>query len=185
MSLKKWFLFGALVGAAGLLFIVGKGPQSNLVTTESLSSSPDYFITQVRVKEFDPSGKLIETLEAAKTLHYLAAKKTLLEFPFVERHADTSSWSAESLQGVIEDGSKDILLTQDAKALKRQVGAADITLSADTVHYLDKDQSLSSYGNAKLYSTQGITSASKITAFINSGEVIMTKPVRGHYEPTR
>lgn len=154
----------------------------NLVSTKSLSSSPDYFITKLNVKEFNLDGLLIETLSAEQTLHYINQSKTLLENPNVSRQSQSGSWSAKADKGVIEDGSNDILLTENARAVKKYLTSDDITLSADSVHYLDKDQSLTSSGNAILFSTQGETSANTITTFINSEEVVMTGSVRGKYE---
>jgi lipopolysaccharide export system protein LptC len=176
----------SIIGAALLLVVslgwYGTSPMQNLVQTESLSSSPDYFITKVKVKEFDTNGTLIETLDAEQTLHYIAKSKTLLETPSVERYSKSGHWSAKADKGVIEDGSNDILLTENARATKKYLQSEDIKLSADNIHYLDKDQSLTSYGNATLISTQGETSAGIITTYINSEEVVMTGSVRGKYE---
>ena len=173
---------GAGLTVAMLLFWYGATPKQNLVLTDSLSSSPDYFITDVRVKEFDKDGLLIETLNAVQTLHYTTTSKTLLENPTIERFSKTGSWNAKSEKGVIDDGSNDILLTKNAKATKKYLQSEDIKLIADNIHYLDKDQSLISYGNPILISSQGETSANKIITYINSEEVIMTGSVRGKYE---
>ncbi|GAA0220830.1 LPS export ABC transporter periplasmic protein LptC [Marinomonas primoryensis] len=186
--LKKMVRFNSLlfIGAAlvlvASLFWYGATPKQNLVEANSLSSSPDYFITQVKVKEFDINGMLVETLNAQQTLHYITKSKTLLEFPSVERHSISGSWSAKADKGVIDDGSNDILLTNNARATKKYLQSDDIKLTADSVHYLDKDQSLTSQGNATLISVQGETSASTITTYINSEEVFMTGSVRGKYE---
>ena len=181
---KQTLLIAAVLVAILLVFGVNTAQQDNLVASESLKSSPDYFITQVKIKEFDRNGQLIEILNAEQTLHYVKDKTTLLEQPYVERHAELGSWHAKSDKGSIEDGSRDILLTQNARATKKHQNAADITLASDTIHYLDEDESLTSYGHAKLYSTQGTTTADTIFAYINSEKVVMTRSVRGHYEPT-
>ena len=164
------------------LFWYGATPIKNLVPTNSLSSSPDYFITQLNVKEFDSNGALIETLNAEQTLHYIDQSKTILESPTINRQLKSGSWSAEADKGVIKDGSNDILLTENARATKKHLESGDITFSADSVHYLDKHQSLTSSGNATLISTQGKTTASTIITFINSEKVVMTGSVRGKYE---
>jgi lipopolysaccharide export system protein LptC len=165
-----------------LSFWYGVTPSKNLVSATSLSSSPDYFITKLNVKKFNADGLLIEILNAEQTLHYVNQSKTLLENPNINRQSKSGSWSAKADKGVIEDGSNDILLTENARAIKKYLGSEDITLNADNVHYLDKDQSLTSSGNAILFSTQGKTSANTITTFINSEEVVMTGSVRGKYE---
>ena len=179
---KNLLIIGATVIAAALLGWYGTKPKTNLVETDSLSSSPDYFITKVKVKEFDSNGTLIEKLDAEQTLHYIAESKTLLETPKIERYSNSGHWSATAVKGVIEDGSDDILLTEDVRATKKYLQSEDIKLTADNIHYLDKDKSLTSYGNAKLFSSQGETSAGKITTYINSEEVVMTGSVRGKYE---
>jgi len=178
------YAIAAAFAGAALVFWYGATPIQNLVQTDSLSSSPDYFITQVKVKEFDVDGLLIETLNAEQTLHYVAKSRTLLEKPSVERHSKSANWSAKADKGVIEDGSNDILLTNNAKATKKYLQSEDIKLNADSMHYLDSDQSLTSHGNAILISTQGETSAGTITTYINSEKVIMTGSVRGKYETT-
>jgi len=175
---------------AGLSFIAvlvavfwyGAKPKQNLVSTEILSSSPDYFITQIDVKTFNEDGELIESLSSKQAFHYVNESKTLLNLPSVERRSDSGSWSAKADKGVIHDGSNDILLTENAEATKKYLQSEDITLNADSVHYLDKDQSLTSSGNATLSSTQGETSASEIITYINTEEVVMTGSVRGKYE---
>ncbi|WP_421853020.1 LPS export ABC transporter periplasmic protein LptC [Marinomonas sp.] len=179
---KNLIITGVALILAASLGWYGVMPKPNLVETDSLSSSPDYFITKVKVKEFDIDGTLIETLDAEKTLHYITKSRTLLEKPYIERQSKSGHWSAKADKGVIEDGSNDILLTVDAEATKRYLQSEDIKLSADSIHYLDKDQSLTSYGNPILVSSQGETSADKITTFINSEEVVMTGSVRGKYE---
>lgn len=186
--MTKTFIFRIIPFIAGLFtlaalsFWYGASPSKNLVPTKSLSSSPDYFITKLNAKEFNTHGLLIETLNAEKTLHYVNQSKTLLEKPNINRQSKTGSWSAKADKGVIEDGSNDILLTKNARAIKKYLTSEDITLSADNVHYLDKDQSLTSSGDAMLFSIQGKTSANTITTFINSEEVVMTGSVRGKYE---
>ncbi|WP_111638982.1 LPS export ABC transporter periplasmic protein LptC [Marinomonas shanghaiensis] len=185
ITAKNLFLSGATLILFALTFWYGTIPTRNLVETDSLSSSPDYFITDVKVREFDSSGQLIETLDAEQTLHYIAKSRTLLEKPSIERQSTSGSWSAKAEKGVIEDGSSDILLTENARATKKYLQSEDIQLSADNVHYLDKDQSLTSYGNATLISPQGNTTASEITTYINSEEVVMTGSVRGQYETVR
>ena len=185
ISARNLFLSGAALILFALTFWYGTMPTQNLVETDSLRSSPDYFITDVKVREFDSKGNLIETLDAEQTLHYIAKSRTLLEKPSIERQSASGSWSAKAEKGVIEDGSNDILLTDNARATKKYLQSEDIKLSADNVHYLDKDQSLTSYGNATLISSQGDTSAGEITTYINSEEVVMTGSVRGKYETNR
>ncbi|RBP80585.1 LPS export ABC transporter periplasmic protein LptC [Marinomonas rhizomae] len=179
---KSLLLIGAALIISAFLGWYGVTPTTNLVETDSLSSSPDYFITKVKVKEFDIDGRLIEELDADQTLHYTAKSKTLLESPNMERYSKSGHWSAKADKGVIDDGSNDILLTENARATKKYLQSEDIKLSADNIHYLDQNKSLTSYGNATLTSTQGETSAGKITTYINSEEVVMTGSVRGKYE---
>ncbi|MBR7887969.1 LPS export ABC transporter periplasmic protein LptC [Marinomonas sp. A79] len=173
------------LGVASSAFWFGATTKESLVQDNSLSSSPDYFITKVAVKKFDDTGALVETLHAEQTLHYIARSTTLLENPSVERRNVSGKWTAKADKGVIEDGSDDILLTDNATATKQYLDAEDIQLMADNVHYLDNDQTLTSYGNATLLSTQGKTSAETITTFVHSEEVIMTGSVRGLYESIR
>ncbi|AEF55014.1 LPS export ABC transporter periplasmic protein LptC [Marinomonas posidonica] len=181
-SFRVAILMAAFAIIAVALFWYQTTPKVNLVATESLSSTPDYFITDVKAQRFDAQGKLIEAIHAKQTLHYIQAAKTLLEQPNVDRYSTDSSWHAEAQQGIIEDGSNDILLTNNAEAVKKYQQSEDILLNADAIHYLDQDKSLTSQGNATLTSTQGKTSAGTITTYINSEEVIMTGSVRGNYE---
>lgn len=181
-TIKVSALTLVMLGLITASFWYGTTPTKNLVETNSLTSSPDYFITKVSVKKFDHTGSLIETLNAEQTLHYISKSKTLLESPEVERRSKSGSWNATADKGVIEDGSNDILLTQNARATKKYLQSEDIFLNADNVHFLDKDQSLTSYGKAALLTIQGETFADKITTYINSEEVIMTGSVRGNYE---
>ncbi|RBO82552.1 LPS export ABC transporter periplasmic protein LptC [Marinomonas aquiplantarum] len=181
-SFRIVVLMAAFAVIALALFWYQAAPKVNLLSTDSLSSTPDYFITEVTAQRFDPQGKLIETIHAEQTLHYIQAAKTLLEQPNVDRYSTSGSWHAEARQGAIEDGSNDILLTDNVTAVKKYQGSEDVLLNADTIHYLDQDKSLTSQGNATLTSNQGKTSAGTITTYINSEEVIMTGSVRGNYE---
>ncbi|MEP3351365.1 MAG: LPS export ABC transporter periplasmic protein LptC [Marinomonas sp.] len=179
---KILLLATLLIAGVAVFLWHGTSPQKNLIPTDSLSSSPDYFITQVTIKEFNQNGELIETLNAKQTLHYVDDSKTLLDSPSVARKSESGTWSAKANKGIIHDGSNDILLTDKAEAVKTYLQSEDIKLSADSIHYLDKDQSLTSQGSPMLVSTQGETSADKITTYINSEKVIMTGSVRGTYE---
>ncbi|KZN12663.1 hypothetical protein OA79_15460 [Marinomonas sp. TW1] len=181
-SFRMVILMTAFAVIAMAFFWYKTAPKVNLLSTDSLSSTPDYFITDIKAQRFDARGKLIETIQAEQALHYIQAAKTRLEQPYVDRYATSGSWHAEAQQGAIEDGSNDILLTDNVIAVKKYQGSADILLNADTIHYLDQDKSLTSQGNATLTSTQGKTSAGTITTYINSEEVIMTGSVRGNYE---
>ncbi|MDB4837481.1 LPS export ABC transporter periplasmic protein LptC [Marinomonas sp.] len=165
-----------------VFFWHNKEATSNLVEAESLSKSPDYFITEITVQTFDNNGVLIEHLQAQQASHFIQESKTLLDRPNVERHSTTGSWNATADSGIIHDGSNDILLTSNANATKTYPTSENIALSANKIHYLDNDQSLTSQGDAKLFSTQGTTSAKKITTYINSEKVVMTGLVQGHYE---
>ena len=181
-ALKTVLIGLAAVTLFIMVFWYASKPTQNLVQTDVLSSSPDYFITKISVKAFNDKGLLIEQLSADQAFHYIDKSETLLESPNVERRSDSGSWNAKADKGVIHDGSNDILLTENAKATKKYLQSEDITLTADSVHYLDKNQSLTSSGNATLFSTQGETSASKITTYINTEEVLMAGSVRGKYE---
>ncbi|REG81770.1 LPS export ABC transporter periplasmic protein LptC [Marinomonas pollencensis] len=186
MSLNaKNILIGASVIAlaCGIFFADNPLTQS-LVPTEKLSSTPDYFITNINAKEFAENGMIQETLTATQALHYSQESRTLLDNPKVKRHEAAGSWHANGKKGIIEDGSHDILLTDDAVAVKQAIGSPDIILNADNIHYLDSNQSLTSSGNAVLHSTQGKTTATTIVTYINSEEVVMTGSVRGQYETT-
>ena len=180
--LKAPLIIVAILTLSMALLWHGATPKKNLVEANSLNSSPDYFITKVNVNKFDITGSLIETLNAEQTLHYISESRTLLKSPKVKRKSKSGSWSATADKGIIHDGSNDILLTQNARATKKYLQSEDLILSADNVHYLDKDQSLTSYGNAMLLTTQGETFANEITTYINSEEVVMTGSVRGNYE---
>lgn len=177
-----YFFVIAFIVVGGLFVWHGTSPQKNLVQAEALSSSPDYFITQVSIKEFNQDGELVETLNAQQAVHYVDDSKTLLELPSLARISATGTWSAKANKGIIHDGSNDILLSDKAEAVKTYPQSEDIKLSADSIHYLDEDQSLTSQGSPVLVSTQGETSADKITTYINSEKVIMTGSVRGTYE---
>ncbi|WP_229426379.1 LPS export ABC transporter periplasmic protein LptC [Marinomonas profundi] len=170
------------LGALAFSLWYGIAPKQNLVGTESLSSSPDYFITKVQVREFNAEGVMVETMNAEQTLHYTAKSRTLLEYPTVEHFSPSGSWNAQAEKGAISDGSNDILLTDNANATKKHLQSDDIKLTADSIHYQDANQSLTSQGNAKLISTQGETTAETITTYVNSEDVVMTGSVRGKYE---
>jgi len=183
-SHKKLLLGAGSIVIVTLFFWAGSSDNKNLLQTDNLSSTPDYFITKIHATEFDQNGKLVETLTADKGLHYNKGAKTLLESPKVKRVEKTGNWEAQGKKGIIEDGSSDILLTDDASAIKHYVDSPDITLTADNIRYLDKQQSLTSTGNAKIHSTQGETTADVIVTYINTEEVKMTGSVRGQYEAT-
>ncbi|MEL0635744.1 MULTISPECIES: LPS export ABC transporter periplasmic protein LptC [Marinomonas] len=181
----KYTVLGVIVIAlASGVFFADTPLTKNLVATQKLSSTPDYFITNIKAKEYDQNGALQETLTATQALHYNQESRTLLDNPTIQRHDSAGAWNAKGKKGVIEDGSHDILLTDDAVAVKQFSDSPDITLNADSIHYLDDKQSLTSSGNATLYSTQGKTTAKTITTYINSEEVVMTGSVRGQYETT-
>lgn len=182
---KAAFWIGVIIIALFALFWANSSPKKNLVTADDLSSTPDYFITKINAKEFDQNGNLIETLTAKKGLHYTQEARTLLETPEVKRTDSTGKWEATGKKGIVDDGSRDILLTNNATAVKHYLESPDITLNADNIHYLDKDQTLTSTGNAELHSTQGETSADTIVTYINSEQVEMTGSVRGKYETTQ
>ena len=181
-NLRFILIIALLAGLISAFMWYKNMPKVNLVESESLSTTPDYFITNVVAQRFDAQGKLIEVIDSEQTLHYTKASRTLLENPSVDRYSATGSWHAQATQGIIEDGSNDILLSKDAQAVKKYMQSKDVILHADTIHYLDQDKSLTSQGNATLTSTQGKTSAGKIITYINSEEVVMTGAVRGNYE---
>ncbi len=166
----------------GGVFYQGTNTVNNLVEVETFNDAPDYFITKVHVKTFDKNGKLTESLKTEQTRHYEATSKTLLVEPIVERSSLTGNWLAKAETGIIEDGNKDILLTGNAQAIKWHLQSEEIEMHSDSVHYLDRDKSLTSYGNATLISSQGETTSEKIVTYINSEEVFMTQSVRGIYE---
>ena len=166
----------------GIVFYQGANTVNNLVEVETFNDAPDYFITKVHVKTFDKNGQLTESLKTEQTRHYEATSKTLLVEPIVERSSLTGNWLAKAETGIIEDGNKDILLTGNAHATKWHLQSEKIEMLSDSVHYLDRDKSLTSFGNATLISSQGETTAEQIVTYINSEEVFMTKSVRGIYE---
>lgn len=179
---KNLVIAGAITALLVFAFYQGANTASNLVAVETFNDAPDYFITKVHVKTFDQQGKLTESLKTEQTRHYEAMSKTLLVSPIVERSSLTGNWLAKAETGIIEDDNKDIILTGNAHATKWHLQSEKIEMFSDSVHYLDRDKSLTSYGNATLISSQGETSAEQIVTYINSENVFMTKSVRGIYE---
>lgn len=179
---KNLVIAGATTALLVFAFYQGANTASNLVAVETFNDAPDYFITKVHVKTFDQQGKLTESLKTEQTRHYEAMSKTLLVSPIVERSSLTGNWLAKAETGIIEDDNKDIILTGNAHATKWHLQSEKIEMLSDSVHYLDRDKSLTSYGNATLISAQGETSAEQIVTYINSENVFMTKSVRGIYE---
>lgn len=164
------------------VFLRDTATVNRIVESDLLNDAPDYFINEVYIMTFNKDGVLSETLKAEQTRHYRTQSKTLLVQPAVERFTATGNWAAEANTGIIEEGSKDILLTGEARATKWLRKSNKIELLSDSVHYLEQDMSLTSLGNPTLLSPQGQTTAKKIVTYIDSEKVFMTNSVRGIYE---
>ena len=181
---KNLIISGAVIFIALGFFFAGTSSLPNLVETDKVRTMPDYIITNINAKKYDESGALRDTFTATYALHDNLSAQTLLDNPKVKRHELEGTWHATAKKGIIEDGSHDILLTGNAVAAKQFSDSPDIILNADSIHYLDSNQSLTSSGHASLYSTQGKTTAKVITTYINSEKVVITDSVRGQYETT-
>lgn len=164
------------------VFLRDTATVNRIVESDLLNDAPDYFINEVYIMTFNKDGVLSETLKAEQTRHYRTQSKTLLVQPAVERFTATGNWAAEANTGIIEEGSKDILLIGEARATKWLRKSNKIELLSDSVHYLEQDMSLTSLGNPTLLSPQGQTTATKIVTYIDSEKVFMTNSVRGIYE---
>lgn len=185
--MRKWQILSvgsALVIVFVLFFWLGVSPKQNLLQLDSLKDTPDYFLTNVEVKSFDDQGEMFETIIADQVKHYNRSSRSLLINPKIDKANNDVLWKAEGDSGVVEDGSRDIMLTGNSKVTKNPGKPEEIQLTADKINYRDIDQILISHGNALLHSPQGRTQAEEIVARIHSEQVEMTGAVRGLYEPT-
>jgi len=179
---KNLVIAGAITALLVFAFYQGANTASNLVAVETFNDAPDYFITKVHVKTFDKQGKLTESLKTEQTRHYEATSKTLLVSPIVERSSLTGNWLAKAETGIIEDDNKDIILTGNAHATKWHLQSENIEMFSDSVPYLDRDKSLTSYGNAPLIPAHGENCAEKLSNYHHSKKDLITKSVTGLYE---
>ena len=183
--MKKWplisFTSAALLVIAAVFFL-GFDPKQSLLQGDVLSSSPDYFLTDVQVKVYNQDGTMVERIKASELKHYSKSAKSLLLNPKIERDESPNHWSAKGDNGIIADGSQDILLTGNSEVIRNIDTIDQINLTANQIHYNDSNQQLTSTGKATLQTKQGITSADTIIAHIHTETVSMTGRVRGTYE---
>ncbi|EAQ65373.1 hypothetical protein MED121_21917 [Marinomonas sp. MED121] len=185
---QKWTLASIILGIMlvfGFTFWFGLTPTQNLVQKSILETAPDYFIENVNTKTFDINGALIETLDAKEIKHFPAPGETRMIEPVISKTLNSDTWIAAGNTGLMKDLNKDIIFTGNAKIIHLPETQAETTITSNTIIYTDQDQSLTSFGNAKVVSPQGTVNAETITAFSKSNQVTMQGSVRGSYEQNR
>ncbi len=93
-----------------------------------------------------------------------------------------TSWTISADSGRIKNDSNDITLSTMAKAIKDLGSNEQITLTANTIKYLEKEQILTSVGNASIYSAQEYIQADEITAFIKTNTLDIKGSVKGSHD---
>lgn len=183
--MNKWSI-GSLSTAIILIIVSavfwGYSPSLSLIQEASLSSSPDYFLIDVDIKDHDQTGKIIETIHAKEIKHYNLSSESILSYPKIQRDDGASRWQASGDSGIIMDSSRDITLTDNSEVIRNIDTPEQIRLQANIIHYNDALQTLDATGEALLQSRQGLTQATNITANIKSEQVRLNGQVRGHYE---
>ena len=184
-QMKKWtvisiILVTILLGSTSFWF--GATEKINLVEKSSLTLTPDFFLQNVIATRFNQTGKIVEKTEAAELKHYETTKQSTLIHPKITKYQQNNIWELNSSSGNILDGSKNITLTDQVRAVKAPKSNNKTTILADLMRYTDNKKTLIGEGNTSIQSIQGIIKADKITAFIDTDKIEIEGSVRGLYE---
>ena len=183
--MNKWPLLSIVLVVALLAsatFWFGVTPKTSLVGTDSLSSTPNFFVQGITVSQYNEKGELAEQIKAKEYKHYENRSIALLTFPEITKSQSGNTWQISAKKGSITNENNNLTFEGKVQAIKNKGLDNEITLSADKMEYFDKHKTLIGLGNTSIVSARETIQADKITLFINTNILNIEGSVRGTYD---
>lgn len=105
-----------LLMLAALTFWLDRASQPDGSGQHALRHDPDYIVDDFMVKRFDAAGKLYQTLEAKRMLHYPDDDSTEVDYPRMVYHAERPTF-INADKAWIDSGGKTVQLEQNVRVI--------------------------------------------------------------------
>ncbi|MGH8491798.1 MAG: LPS export ABC transporter periplasmic protein LptC [Moraxellaceae bacterium] len=172
-----------VLGAAGWYW--GMGQTRTPINTDNEKSRPDFVIRDINALETNEKGQIERRLAAPEIRHYDKPVETAeIDTPvFTLYNNGQENWRLTSQHGQIVNGNREVLLTKQVHAERRDPAAVHVTLDTDTMHVFPKEERLYTKSQVKIASPQGELASHGLEANIRTGNLVLNDNVTGNYAP--
>lgn len=176
--------FTAVAIVAAVVFLLGSRPTLYILEEQKLSDAPDFFLEGVKVRSYNTTGELKETIHAEAANHYIE-QNTKLTNPVITRSNGSVSSIASADQGLIDDSSDSFTLSQNARITRYQDQQETARIEALTITYNGEAQSIHGQQQGKLITEQGTTESDSIRFNLVDNTATLEGGVKGHYDVSK
>ncbi|MDQ8036899.1 MAG: LPS export ABC transporter periplasmic protein LptC [Pedobacter sp.] len=174
-----------VLGAAGWYW--GMGASRTPAKADDEKGRPDYVIRDIQGLETNEKGQVERRLSAPEVRHYDKPVETAeIDTPvFTFYDEGKESWRLTAQHGQVLNGNREVLLTEQVHAERRDPAAIAVTLDTDTMHVFPKEERLYTKSQVKIASPQGQLASRGLEANIRNGNLLLNENVTGNYAPAR
>ncbi len=175
-------IFVSLVGALLIYFESSSNP---VPTTDNFvqSDRPDFFMEDISSIKLNNDGSIHYRLTASNLSHYTKIDRTELTNPQLTLYqTGRAPWELKAKMGTLLDNGNTINLKNEVelvqkdqiKAVPTQLTTTEITIKPNE-HFAVTDKPVT------IHSTEGLTTAKGLKAFLNTNKIELLSEVHGVY----
>lgn len=186
--LKRTPQWVALVPAALLIAAIGYwniGTDKPASTLSSLDAqrTVDFYTTNSQTTQFNEQGRLHYSLTADYTEHIQQTDVTLLANPYLLLFRGTEHpWHISSERAEAGAGGEFVDLYDNVRLQYEDEKQRPFLLTTSHLHYIFAKEEAHTQADVQIETEQGITNATGMRAFAETGIVNLLSRVRGRYE---
>lgn len=154
---------------------------------ETLSSIPDYMVSNLQVKQFDKQGALANQLTAPYMEHIPKGDINLLQNPHViVAQKDESTWDIRSLKAKAFNGGEKITFMEDVIIHQSEVEkGSESTMKTQEITYFPKEKRASTNLLVSFERPGNFIQSKGMNAFLDEKRIELLHQARGSYVPAK
>lgn len=135
------FLVLLLIFLVGLTYWLDKAMESPVAPRENrLTHTPDFTVNKLLATRMDLNGRIRDTLQATKMVHYPDDDRTELERPTFVSLTKGAPLSISSIRAVVSSNGGNLYFYDEVRATRAgQAGSSALVVATDYLHVLPDD----------------------------------------------
>lgn len=186
-SRQAFWLFFVLIALAcsGLYF--ARSAQPLRLNAKDLSKATDTVITDVSLKRFDESGKLVNVLKTPEIRHIPENDQHLFESPYIQvAEANQPVWEIRSKRGRAVNKGEEITFIEQVVIHQAQgEHNQESTMRTEELHYFPKQKIASTELAVSFEQPGSILHSQGMKAWLADKHIQLLSNARATYEPKR
>jgi lipopolysaccharide export system protein LptC len=179
------WLFLMLIGLACSGWYFASTPPKIKLTEQALSTSADMIIQNLKVRQFDAQGNLVNFLQTPYVEHTPLNNQHVLRTPRITvNQPDQSSWEIRSQTATALYGGKEITFLRDVVIHQKQnAHSPESTLTTQVITYFPQKKFATTNADVKFQQPGNEVQSKGMNAYLGEKRVQLLGQARGIYDP--